>query len=102
MTGELRNLIERSLLRTPVEASWLELDRAWLRRPRANAAPELPAPVAPVSERKLSPIEEQEYVLIRKTLTEERGFIRRAAAKLGISHQSLLRRLNKWPELRAA
>ena len=97
---ELRNLVERSLLQTPVEASWLDMDLAWLRRSRTSTPVEQALPVAPASERKLNPIEEHEYNLIRKTLAEERGMIRRAAAKLGISHQALLRRLNKWPELR--
>jgi hypothetical protein len=38
--------------------------------------------------------------LIRDTLREVNGGIRRAAAKLGMSPQALLRRLEKWPELR--
>lgn len=47
-------------------------------------------------------LDRREYELIRSVLFEENGAIRRAAAKLGISHQSLLRRLKKWPELRPA
>lgn len=97
---ELRNLIERSLLQTPVESSWLEMDLAWLRRARPPAPVEQTTPVTPAPSRQLSPLEEQEYQLIRKTLAEERGAIRRTATKLGMSHQALLRRLNKWPELR--
>lgn len=93
---ELRNLVERSLLHTPVDSSWLEMDLTGLRRTK----PVAPTPTA--SGRTLNPIEEQEYRLIQKTLVEERGFIRRAAAKLGMSHQALLRRLTKWPELRVA
>ena len=93
---ELRNLVERSLLQTPLDANWLELDRAWLRRYRSAA----PTERVSVPGRELNPIEEQEYALIRKTLAEEKGRIRRAAAKLGMSHQALLRRLNKWPELK--
>ena len=54
------------------------------------------------SARRLSPIDEQEYTLIRRTLLEEQGHIRRSAAKLDMSHQALLRRLEKWPELRVA
>jgi len=38
--------------------------------------------------------------LIGETLREANGGIRRAASKLGISPQALLRRLEKWPELR--
>ena len=49
----------------------------------------------------LSPIEAQEYQLIRDTLIEANGGIRRAATKFrGMSPQALLRRLEKWPELR--
>jgi len=52
--------------------------------------------------RDLTPIEAQEYRLIRETLALTNGGIRRAAAKLGMSPQALLRRLEKWPELRGA
>ena len=97
---ELRNIIERSLLQTPADAKWLQLDRTCFHR-TSSAPPKDIATVAPrASARKLSPIEEPEYELIRKTLADEGGLIRRAAAKLGMSHQALLRRLNKWPELR--
>jgi DNA-binding NtrC family response regulator len=48
----------------------------------------------------LPPLEAQEYALIKQALKETNGVIRRAAAKLGLSHQALLRRLEKWPELR--
>jgi DNA-binding NtrC family response regulator len=54
----------------------------------------------PVARAGLAPLEQQEYEMVREALTAERGFIRRAAARLGISHQALLRRLDKWPELR--
>jgi len=50
----------------------------------------------------LSPLELQEYQLIARVLREERGGIRRAALRLGLTHQALLRRLQKWPELRPA
>ena len=60
------------------------------------ASPEAAAP----AERNLTPIEAQEYRLIKQTLGETNGGIRRAAAKLGMSPQALLRRLEKWPELR--
>jgi DNA-binding NtrC family response regulator len=53
-------------------------------------------------ERKLTTIEAQEYRLIREALVETHGGIRRSAAKLGMSPQALLRRLEKWPELRGA
>jgi transcriptional regulator with PAS, ATPase and Fis domain len=118
---ELRNLLERSLLRTPPDVAWLALDAAWLKQarpaalatpaaapvsPAVSAAPptvvptEAPAPVAPA--RELPPLEAQEYEMVRRALVETNGGIRRAAAKLGISHQALLRRLQKWPELRPA
>lgn len=118
---ELRNLLERSLLRTPPDAVWLALDLAWLERsaaPRPTSpavsipsptpvTPPPPAPVAtsipplaPQSARTLPPLEAQEYEMIHKALVEANGGIRRAAERLGISHQALLRRLQKWPELR--
>src|ERR1022692_1885855 len=99
---ELRNIVERSLLQTPPQSHWLEMDPVWTRKaygaPVAASVPDYPR----VQVRSLTPIEEQEYQLINRTLNEERGFIRRAAAKLGMSHQALLRRLQKWPELRVA
>ena len=101
---ELRNLLERSLLRTDEQGRWLVLDREWLRRAPASAATPattMNAPAAPQPDRQLTPIESQEYQLIRATLIETHGGIRRAAAKLGMSPQALLRRLEKWPELRA-
>lgn len=101
---ELRNVLERSLLKTGDEAKWLALDVNWLNR-SAPAAPVAAAasigmngPLPP--DRDLSPIEAQEYRLIRDTLIEANGGIRRAATKLGMSPQALLRRLEKWPELR--
>jgi DNA-binding NtrC family response regulator len=141
---ELRNLLERSLLKTPPESSWMNLDIAWLRqrsgaliapppplsvvRDAVPAAPVAPVPSAPVvplvessvdartvafpkseepsfeppADRVLSPLELQEYQLIARVLLEERGGIRRAALRLGLTHQALLRRLQKWPELRPA
>lgn len=103
---ELRNLLERSLLRADFKASELTMDLAWLRNremafataPLAAAAPE-PSTAA---RRVLNPLEQQEYDLIARTLASENGGIRRAAAKLGLTHQALLRRLQKWPELRQA
>lgn len=85
---ELRNIVERSLLRTPSDGAWLMVDATLLRK-----AADEPAISA-------SSIEAQEYTLISATLKEEGGVIRRAASKLGLSHQALLRRLAKWPELR--
>jgi DNA-binding NtrC family response regulator len=101
---ELRNILERSLVVTPKESPWLQLDNSWTRRAavpvRTTTTTTGMAPrIAPG--RDLTPVEQQEYALIQKTLVEERGFIRRAAARLGMSHQALLRRLEKWPELRA-
>ena len=100
---ELRNVLERSLLKNSDDAKWLALDLNWLQR---NAAAQSAAPAATVSnesvpaDRQLTPIEAQEYQLIRDTLREANGGIRRAATKLGMSPQALLRRLEKWPELR--
>ena len=101
---ELRNLLERSLLRTDSLAHELAMDLEWL-KDRGNAhdtiTSDAEAPVLPVvANRSLSPLERQEYELIAKTLAAEHGGIRRAAAKLGLTHQALLRRLQKWPELR--
>lgn len=115
---ELRNILERSLLKCPEESRWLTLDLAWLRGATAAGSPPPPTSAAPLPSattmavppvsteslptppRELSAIELQEYQLIQKTLREERGAIRRAAARLGLTHQALLRRLQKWPELR--
>jgi transcriptional regulator with PAS, ATPase and Fis domain len=102
---ELRNLLERSLLRTEPSAHELSLDLGWLRGrgiPETNAALQpTTAPAARVN-RSLSTLEQQEYDLIARTLASEHGGIRRAAAKLGLTHQALLRRLQKWPELRSS
>jgi DNA-binding NtrC family response regulator len=102
---ELRNVLERSLLKTSDDAKWLALDANWLNRSSAPAAVAAPPSASTSSEplpadRNLSPIEAQEYRLIRDTLIEVNGGIRRAATKLGMSPQALLRRLEKWPELR--
>ena len=104
---ELRNILERSLLLADADSRWLSLDLNRLRR-SAAAAPVSAAVTATKSaaasppDRQLNMVEAQEYQLIRQTLDECRGGIRRAAAKLGISPQALLRRLEKWPELRPA
>ena len=102
---ELRNLIERSLLRTDPQAPFLALDLGWL---RSKSPPQ--AALAQASDRSsgsssggprvFTTLEEQEYQLIAQALRDERGAIRRAAARLGLTHQALLRRLQKWPELR--
>jgi len=99
---ELRNLLERALLRTPDDVAWLALDLAWLSQPArggAGLALDASLPTLPPS-RQLNPIDLQEYRLIQQTLLIEGGGIRRAATRLGITHQALLRRLEKWPELR--
>jgi len=103
---ELRNVLERSLLRTPEDGKWLALDLNWLSRGTASVVSVTQVPAAPSqeslpSDRKLTAVE-QEYRLIRATLRECQGGIRRSATKLGLSPQALLRRLEKWPELRAA
>ncbi|MDB6059361.1 MAG: modulated sigma54 specific transcriptional regulator, Fis family, partial [Verrucomicrobiales bacterium] len=99
---ELRNVLERSLLRMSNDSKWLALDLNWLNRNDSSsiisAASSEPLPAA----RTLTPVEAQEYRLIRETLREVNGGIRRASAKLGMSPQALLRRLEKWPELREA
>jgi DNA-binding NtrC family response regulator len=100
---ELRNLLERSLLRSSDTASQLDIDLGWLKgrdsiRPPAASALQSPSFTQP--DRQLSALEQQEYDLIAKTLALENGGIRRAASKLGLTHQALLRRLQKWPELR--
>jgi DNA-binding NtrC family response regulator len=100
---ELRNLLERSLLRTEPATHELSMDLEWLRGFEMASAPprvETALPLTASPERLLSPLEQQEYELIARTLASENGGIRRAAAKLGLSHQALLRRLQKWPELR--
>ena len=106
---ELRNVLERSLLRTDEDAKWLAMDLNWLNRPPVSGGSGLGsgAGTAPVVEplpadRNLSPLEAQEYRLIRDTLRQCNGGIRRAATALGFSPQALLRRLEKWPELRPA
>ena len=101
---ELRNVLERSLLKTADDAKWLALDANWLNR-GSSTATAIASGAAPAVEplpadRNLSPVEAQEYRLIRDTLREVNGGIRRAATKLGLSPQALLRRLEKWPELR--
>jgi len=95
---ELRNVLERSLLKTDSESKWLVMDLTWLNRGVAKPTPAV-TEAAPI-ERDLTPLEAQEYRLIRETLTQTNGGIRRAATKLGMSPQALLRRLEKWPELR--
>jgi DNA-binding NtrC family response regulator len=104
---ELRNVLERSLLKTAETEHWLKLDVNWLKRTSASAMPEAPPPsptpasVPRTSSRELTPIEAEEYRLIGEALKEANGGIRRAAAKLAMSPQALLRRLEKWPELRS-
>lgn len=95
---ELRNVLERSLLKTDQESKWLVMDLNWLNR--GVAKPSAAATDASPIERELTPIEAQEYRLIRETLNQTNGGIRRTATKLGMSPQALLRRLEKWPELR--
>jgi DNA-binding NtrC family response regulator len=110
---ELRNILERALLRTTDDSRRLAGDASWLKgsapRPQTAAAP---APAAssvtatddalPPDRASLSPLEAQEYRMIRSALRETNGGIRRAAAKVGLTPQALLRRLEKWPELRVA
>jgi DNA-binding NtrC family response regulator len=99
---ELRNVLERSLLKTAADSHWLALDWNWLQRGAAVPAttPSPAAPASPATARSLSPIETEEYRLIGQAMRDTHGGIRRAAAKLAMSPQALLRRLEKWPELR--
>jgi DNA-binding NtrC family response regulator len=101
---ELRNVLERSLLKTADDSRWVALDLNWLNKktaPTIAPAPPAKAVAASANERNdLSPIEAEEYRLIREALNNTNGGIRRAATKLGLSPQALLRRLEKWPELR--
>jgi DNA-binding NtrC family response regulator len=100
---ELRNLLERSLLRTEPAAHEVSMDLDWLKsRSELSTPPSQPAVPPADGSRQLSALEQQEYDLIARTLASENGGIRRAAAKLGLTHQALLRRLQKWPELRQA
>ena len=98
---ELRNVLERSLLRTDENERWLKLNVNWSKRSEPHAAIIHNAPVAPLAaDRQLTPIEAEEYRLIGDALKESNGGIRRSATKLSMSPQALLRRLEKWPELR--
>jgi transcriptional regulator with PAS, ATPase and Fis domain len=98
---ELRNLIERSLLKTPMDQHWLELDLAWLKeKPPTKSIEQTPARETLEAPASMSELERQEFITIRDALRQENGGIRRAASRLGITHQKLLRRLQKWPELR--
>lgn len=103
---ELRNVLERSLLKTASSNRWLNLDVNWIPRDASTLATDGDPPAVPtaspaVCEREgLTPIEAQEYRLIQEALHDAHGGIRRAAARLGLSPQALLRRLDKWPELR--
>jgi DNA-binding NtrC family response regulator len=109
---ELRNILERAWLRTPDDSRWLALDWAWLKgagsrppvppSPPPTTPPALPDETLPLERAELTPLEAQEYRMIRSALRECKGGIRRAAAKVGLSPQALLRRLEKWPELRAS
>jgi DNA-binding NtrC family response regulator len=90
---ELRNILERSLVATPASSAWLQLD--------PSSKVRLQRPVEPsAASAQMAPVQASEYELVREALRAENGAIRRAAARLGLSHQSLLRRLKKWPELR--
>ena len=127
----LRNLMERSLLKSSPTAEWLPMDLAWLAAStggsastvtavptaaaRVSIVPETAGDVPSVSAtavenpsvsaplpagRALTPIDAAEYQMIAEALRAEGGGIRRAATRLGLTHQALLRRLQKWPELR--
>ena len=98
---ELRNVLERSLLKTPAESRWLSLDVNWEGQSSSivTASPTAVSTL-PVARRELPLVEAQEYRVIGQAMKDARGGIRRAAGILGLTPQSLLRRLEKWPELR--
>jgi len=100
---ELRNVLERSLLKTPPDSRWLILDANWEEQegPNTIISPTDEAAL-PVDRRELPLVEAQEYRVIAQAMKVAKGGIRRAAGILGMSPQSLLRRLEKWPELRQA
>jgi hypothetical protein len=104
-------VLERSLLHTPEQDHWLALDRSWLSggaegsdsAGRAGVLAEGTSMVRALeggSPTDLTPVELQEFELYKRVLIEERGAIRRTAARLGVSHQVVLRRLHRWPQLR--
>lgn len=107
---ELRNILERSLLETAPDCAWLHLSqesrRKLARASAANVIASVSIPAADLPVTQLAnpgphgPLETQEFGLIREALLAEHGVIRRTAARLSMSHQALLRRLEKWPELR--
>jgi transcriptional regulator with PAS, ATPase and Fis domain len=96
---ELRNILERSILKMPPKAVWLTLDLDGREKTEGHSTSLQPSRVPP-NNRELRPIEVHEYALIREVLEENDGAIRRSAAQLGLTHQALLRRLKRWPELR--
>lgn len=104
---ELRNVLERSLLHTREDETFLALDQNWL--PASPAAAAAVAAIAAANgpsgddeegSGPKGPLELQEFELYRRVLLEEGGAIRRTAARLGVSHQVVLRRLRRWPGLR--
>ncbi len=101
---ELRNVLERSLLHTPEADPCLALDRSWLPATASTATSAFEVPPSRVAQAAgpgaMNPVELQEFELYKRLLVEEGGAIRRTAARLGVSHQVVLRRLRRWPELR--
>jgi DNA-binding NtrC family response regulator len=87
---ELRNLMERSLLQTSLSAKWLDMTGVL-----SNLKPRHSPLVLPSSLLKRS-----EYDLLKITMQEEKAVISRVARQLGLSRQAVLRRLEKWPELK--
>jgi transcriptional regulator with PAS, ATPase and Fis domain len=98
---ELRNILERSLLEISANCAWLLLSQETKKKLGSRNPPGAAgADVKLVAPGRLTPLETQEYSMIQQALAVEKGIIRRAATRLEISHQALLRRLDKWPELR--
>ncbi len=96
---ELRHLLERSLLRSAPASAWLEIDPEWKRKFVRPPPPDCPLRSSHIPP-ELSTIDAQEYASIGEALRAEDGAVRRSAARLGLTHQALLRRLRKWPGLR--
>lgn len=102
---ELRNLIEKALVHTPRESHWLHLEVPTCSGTKPeNASPAPPSPAAakvvesPITQLTL---EQQEREYLQQALIAESYNITKTAKRLGISRQAVLRRLEKWPELRA-
>jgi DNA-binding NtrC family response regulator len=91
---ELRNLLERGLIRTPNGEHWLHLEIP------GCVVPEKSIGERPQSFTATSTLEETERETLRRALIQENWNISSTARRLGTSRQSILRRLEKWPSLK--